>query len=523
MRMRRTFLVLGMLALAFAVVGLMSVAEEETLKFGSDASSLGTLDPLYAVGHQNKPVVDAMFDGLVTLDWSDPNYESLLPELATSWDVSEDGLQITFTLREGVFFHGGYGEFTADDAVFSLQKLVNTDESAMAGYLASIDSIQAIDSHTVMVSLANPDPILLMNLAKYAQMLSKAAYEDIPQEEHSTRPIGTGPYILDELRPTESVVLVANADYWDDKPYFDRIEYLLLPDSTTRELAFLNGDLDCIRGVNDSLWIERMQEQSGVIVDIYPPTTYFPLIFNLTIEPFDDIRVRKAIAYAVDSQAVADYTGAHASVNKMPVPEIVGAATPEQVPPPPYYYEYDLDEARSLLAEAGYPNGFEFTTITSDRALYYDRMVMVQDMLKQVGITMNLEVIAHSIFVSTLREGETPFSIMGSNRFTAKELLNDFYHSASIPGSPTARFNFGFYSNPAVDALLDAADKLGTIEEAAPLWHAAERLIMDDLPQYPFFQAASAIVARHSYLTYPEMTFSLNTSYRFDLMGKEED
>lgn len=522
MSIRRSLFVLGTLAILLVSFGVASIAEE-ILRFGSDASSLGTIDPLYAVAHQNRPVVDALYDGLLLMDGADSTYETFLPMLATNWATSEDGLSITFTLREGVMFHGGYGEFTAEDAVFSLETMIDPELSALAGYVASIETIEQLSKYEIVVHLSTADPLVLTNIAKFSKMLSKAAYEEIPLEEHGTRPIGTGPFILEELRPTESVVLRANTEYWNGKPYFDKVEYLLLPDTTTRELAFLNGDLDCIRGVNDGLWLERMNAEPGVIVNIFAPQTYFPLIFNLRIEPFDDIRIRKAIAYAIDSQAVAEYTGAHAEVNRMPVPDILGAASPEQVPPPPYYYEFDQDESRRLLAEAGYPNGFEFSSIVSDRTLYHDRMVMVQDMLKQVGITMNLGIVAHSSWTSILREGNTPLTIYGSNRLSAKELLNDFYHSASMSGTSTARQNFGFYNNPAVDALLDAANLMSTIEEALPLWHAVERLIMDDLPQYPFFQSASAIVLRKSYLSYPDHAWSVNTSYRFDLMERAEE
>lgn len=501
------------------LVPLGAVYGETVFKFGVDTGSIGTLDPLFATQAQNKPVVSAIFDTLVKYDLTDPTYETILPALATSWTVSEDGLTVSLQLREGVQFQDGYGEVTSADVAYSLTRMADPEKSALARYFPGGVSAETNGPYEVLLHLSSPNPLIMNNLALYSYVLCKSAIEEMGEENIGTTPVGSGPYELDSLGATDQIVLIRNEAWWGPQPDIDRIEYKFIADGTTRELAFLNGDLDAIRGLTDALWLEKMANTEGVIVDIFGPDAYFPIIFNLRIAPFDDLLVRKALAYAMDSDAIAEFAGDFASVNKLPVPAgYIAAATEDDVYIPPYYYQYDPALAQDLLAQAGYPNGFEFTTTVSDRSLYYDRMVMIQEMFKQVGVTMNLTVVAHSVIGSHYRSGENPLIIGGSRRFDARTILMDFYHSRGVPDSPTAAFNYGFYENAVVDALLDIADTKSTLAEAKPYWVAAEQLIMADLPHYPLYQSSAAVLVRHSYVDAGEIVISSTTGYPFELL-----
>ena len=473
--------------------------EDIIFRFGSSADGINTLDPGLCIQHDNRTLVNTIFEQLAYYNLEDMQ-APLVPGVATSWEVSEDGLEVTYFLREGVVFQKGYGEMTADDVVFSLDRARDFDTSARASYFTAIDEVRAIDRYTVSIRLSTPDPLLSRRLAVYVVIMSKNAVEDIGPENVATTPIGSGPYQLKEWNVGESVILEAFDEYWGGEPALDLIEFLLIPNFATRELAFVEGSLDAIDGKTDGVWIDRM-EALGNEVDVMGPSAFYPIIFNTNIAPFDNILVRKAIAYALDSQAICDFVGLESAVPGMvPIPDsVTGAATIEELDPPGYYFEFNLDKARELLAEAGYPNGFEFETIISDSQTFFDRMVIVQEQLKQIGITMDLQTVAHSSWTGQLRTGNFPFTIYGSMRFDAK-MLEGFYHSRSGPG-PTAAYNFGAYSNPAVDLLLDTAASQSTVEAAAIYWKAAEQIIMKDLPVYPLLVSKYCVLARKPHVS----------------------
>ena len=304
--MRRFLLLAAMLALG----GLTPALAQKTLNIGMAAADVGQLDPHKATTTQDKPVVSWIFNGLVRLKPGSASLDSIEPDLAEKWDASADRLTWTFTLRKGVKFHGNYGEMTSEDVVYSLQRAANSKTSSFSADYASVDSITAPDASTVVIKLKNPIPSLLGIVANYhgGNIVSKKAVEE-RGENFRINPIGTGPFAFEAYKPNESVTLTGHAGYFRGKPKIDRIVYRFIPSDSSRDLAFETGELDLLYGRQDQLWVDRMKKKPGVVVDAVPPGELGMISLNMKQKPLDDVRVRRAIAYAVDPEGLAVHKG----------------------------------------------------------------------------------------------------------------------------------------------------------------------------------------------------------------------
>ena len=211
--MRRFLFAAATLALLAAAPALAQAPAGKVLTIGMAAADISQLDPFRATSTQDKPVVSWIFNGLVRFKPGSTSLETLEPDLAESWTRSEDGRTWTFALRKGVKFHGGYGEMTADDVVFSLKRAADPKTSSFATDYAAFDTIEALDPQTVKITLKHPVPSLLGLVANYhgGNVLSRKAVEALGND-FRLKPIGTGPFAFAEYKPNESVRLTANPD-----------------------------------------------------------------------------------------------------------------------------------------------------------------------------------------------------------------------------------------------------------------------------------------------------------------------
>jgi len=516
--MRAGALVLAAVLLAaclfVAAGGDLALAQSRhVLRVGSGVADVGTLDPHFATNFGEYPIVKAMFNGLVDLPAGTVDIENIEPDLAESWSVSEDGLVWTFNLRKGVQWHHGYGEFTAEDVVFSFERVASPQVgSPWRSEVANIKEVRAVDRYTVEIELHAPDPFALLRLVGYHSgfIVSKKAVTELG-DEHRFRPIGTGPFAISEYNPRRNVVLVANDAYYKGAPKLAGIEFRFMPDTATRELALRTGEVDTADGDSEQIWVERMRAQ-GVIVELVGPGNGYFIQFNMTKPPFDNLKVRQALAYAVNRDEIVAYLGtALARPLRSPVPAGYFGHTTEGLET----YEYNPGLARQLLAEAGYPNGFEFEIYISEATSYLPFAQLLQEHWRRIGVTMRLNVIDHASYHARVREDANGVIFYNATRLPIADIyLSQFYHSDAIIGKPTAITNFSHLGDVVdnIDALIEEARFEMNPDRQKELYAEAQRRIMAVAAAMPYAQRYST-VARQPYV---DIGYSMVAPDQFD-------
>ncbi len=488
-------IVLIMLAVGFVLVqgvGLVArdLASDQTLNIGLEAE-VSCLDPhLGFDAAQDLCVRQYIYDRLVHFKNPGLSDWEVTGGLAESWEMSEDGKTIVFNLRQGVQFHGGYGEFTSEDVAFSIQR-VKSDVSSFASQdqWTNIESVTTPDKYTVIIELGASDPMWLAKVA-YLQggpfIVSKAAVQALG-EDHKMNPIGTGPFMFDSYIPGESLTLVSNDCYWGGEWIIDKMVFNFIEDDNARTLGLLSGELDVVKGLGDDKWIEVVQNGGGV-VEFFGPSVVPTISFKLTNDILANKKVRLAIVHAIDRDAVAEAQG------QATVP-VYGALHPswKLATDDVTKYQHDPVLAKQYLEEAGYPDGFDIEVYSSERASYLRQYTIIQEQLRQIGINMIVNVVDHSTYWANNFGDLNPMVITGYIQFpTAGVWLRAFGHSASIVGKPGASFNFSHYGDlcGSIDDLLARAE--GQPEDVqADLYKQAQQQIAEDLPFFDYIGSLS--------------------------------
>ena len=324
------------------------LAETQRVVHAVSAGDIGSLDPSLPWVSVEAPIVTVIMEGLVDYPPGEISTD-FQPSLAESWQVSEDGRTYTFSLRRGVQWHGGYGEFTAHDVKFSLDRYRDENISAWSASYANVADVTVVDDYTVSVTLHEADPFFLSlvagNTESVGLMLSKAAFEDRGAEKMRLNPIGTGPFEFEEYVPRDRVVMSRNADYWGGAPILDEVIIRFMPSSAARELALRTGEIDTMRASIDARLLEQL-EQQGFIIDQQGPEVHWWLHLNTAMEPLDNILVRMAIAHAVNPDDLAVFLGPVATASDTLIaPSYFGAAQRADLPENARW-QHDPEKAR---------------------------------------------------------------------------------------------------------------------------------------------------------------------------------
>ncbi|HLT58649.1 MAG TPA: ABC transporter substrate-binding protein [Limnochordales bacterium] len=492
-----------LLLAGLSAVGHSDLALAQTrpvLRVGSGVADVGTLDPHFATNFGEYPIVKAIFNGLVDLPAGTVDIEGIEPDLAESWTISEDGRLLTFYLRRGVQWHHGYGEFTSEDVVFSFERVADPAVgSPWRSEVANIKEVRALDRYTVEIELHEPDPFALLRLVGYHSgfIVSKQAVTELG-DEHRFRPIGTGPFAFAEYNPRRNVVLTANDQYYKGAPKLGGLEFRFMPDTATRELALRTREVDTADGDSEQIWVDRMRSQ-GVIVELVGPGNGYFIQYNLTKPPFDNLKVRQALSFAVNRDEIVQYLGTSiARPLRSPVPAGYFGHTTEGIET----YEHNPERARQLLAEAGYPNGFEFEIYISEATSYLPFAQLLQEQWRRIGVTMRLNVIDHASYHARIREDVNGVIFYNATRLPIADVyLSQFYHSDAIIGKPTAITNFSHLGDVVdnIDALIEQARSELNPDRQRELYAEAQRRIMAAAAAMPYAQRYSA-VARQPYV-----------------------
>jgi peptide/nickel transport system substrate-binding protein len=484
-------------ALALGLAGGAAAQSGPTLRVGMAAQDVGRLDPHFAVSTIDRVVVAWMFNGLVRFKPGSIDPSEIEPDLAERWESSADGRTWTFHLRRGVQFHGGFGELTADDVVFSLRKSGTAASSAFSADFRAFESIEAVDSHTVRIVLKENVPSLLGILTNYSggYIVSRRAVEQ-RGADFTRAPIGTGPFALDRVTPNQSAELAAHGGYFRGAPQIGRISYRFIPSDASRDLAFQNRELDLNYGRSDQTWVNRTRQLPNTVVDVFEPGELAILNLNTRQPPFNDIRIRQALAHAVNRAELVRFRGQDVSrEGQSLVPRgYLGFTNDVGLPGP------DVNRARALLAEAGHPNGLTVRVIHTQLPEMLTMMQVVQQQLRRSGITLDLQVVEHATFHQQIRQDLSPLVYYSAARFPVADIyLTQFWHGRSRVQTPTAVTNFSHCDG--ADAQIDAARVSTNPEEQKRLWAEAQRILVQNVCGVPLLETL-LVFARRDNLDY---------------------
>jgi peptide/nickel transport system substrate-binding protein len=368
MRTIRTTALVAALMLGAAPAAL-AVERGGTLVYGRYADSL-FLDPVLNDANVDIWILSNLYDTLI-LPTDDG--KGLKPGLATEWSLSDDGLTVELTLRDGIKFSDGT-PITADDVVFSLTRAATPDNGIWVFLIEALDTVTAVDPSHVEIKLKHPDPAFLSALTVFnTQILPKAAFEAMPgatdkkkAEAFAAHPIGSGPFMFDSWERGSEMKLVKNPYYWDlgedgqPLPYLDGVTFEVIPDDATRILKLQSGDLDGAEFIPFAR-VAELQAAPGIDMELFPSTFVRYVTFNVKPEldgkpnPLSNVKVRQALNYATNKEAIIQIV-THGVGS--PMTSFMSSATPLHAGDTPLY-PFDIDKAKALLTEAGYPDGFE--------------------------------------------------------------------------------------------------------------------------------------------------------------------
>ncbi|UYQ72074.1 ABC transporter substrate-binding protein [Pelagibacterium flavum] len=373
-------------------------AQADELVVALSTFSEETMTPWGGSG-QRKTYLDLAYEYLTYID---PETGEAVPGLAQSWDMSPDGRTWTFHLREGIEFAGGYGELTSEDVAYSIARLIGEDSRAgpASAMRRAIASVQTPDERTVVVNLNVPDFELAKGYFGSGQQLgivSKAYFDELGADEAQARPIGTGPYVLENVTSGSEILMTLRedvGDHWRVNPEFETVSFRVVPEESTRVAMLQTGEADIAPIGFDSI---PTVENAGLRI-VSAQATWSPVVrFGGLIQtdparynpdtPWASREVRQALNYAVDKQTIIDelFQGeATIAASDTPVP-----AWSEVEP-----YPYDPDMARQLLAEAGYPDGFDITLKTFTTAPGAELPLMAEAVAlywQDIGVNTTIE------------------------------------------------------------------------------------------------------------------------------------
>ena len=454
------------------------------VRIGSDVISF---DPHRPSTIENTSFSVHVYDGLFGYNLKTMTIE---PRLAREHTVSEDGLTYTIKLREGVQFHKNYGELTAEDVKFSFERVMNPETaSPWRAELRRVESVAAPDKYTVVIKLSSPNVNFLHALTgrNQALILSKKAVTELGKDWART-PIGTGAYVFEAWRPGDRVLLRANDTYFRGRSPIDRVELVLIAEETSAEIALLNREIDVFFALQAPEVIQRLGGRQGIKIDSRPALISCHLVLNTTVKPLDDVRVRQAMAHAVNRKSLVEdfFKGTKVLTSSPLTPEY--REYTDDVP----QYPYDPARAKALLAEAGLASGFDFQYVTVALAPFDQFPVAVAEDLKAVGIRVRLTVLERAAYGAARAAGTIPSATTcPSNSPNPDTLLRNLVHSDGFPpGVNTARYK-------GADELLDAAQREKDPDARLKRYHAALRQIMTDVPTIPLY-ADRLFTATHS-------------------------
>ncbi len=512
-RRARPFMALRRAVLAAALAPVFAgaaAAQSLTMAVGSPISSL---DPHYHQLRSNSEVSQMLFDPLVMTDAQG----RLRPGLAESWrPIGTTGWELT--LREGARFHDGT-PFTADDVAFTLERIptVTGPGASYSTHVRPVQRVEVVDARTVRLYTSRPYPLLPVYFSQFV-MLSRRIHEGASTADFNSGrvAIGTGPFRLVSYAPNDRIVMARNDGYWGGKPQWAEVTYRIVTNNASRIAALLSGDVDFIDQI-PTADLPRLRGDRRFNVAETTSLRVMYITLDLTREPpvpllaaadgapldrnpLADIRVRRALSLAIDRQALVARVMSGAAL-----------ATGQFMPPDTFSYVPDVGvpaadphQARRLLAEAGYPDGFQMTLIGSNNRYMNDSRIVqaVGQMWTRIGVRTTVEAQPYSTFIGRATRREAPAALLtwGNSTGEVSVLMNSVLRTYNRDLGHGAA-NRTRYSNPTFDRLVGEAESQMDDGRREALLQEATREVLNDLPMLPLY-LQNALWAMRSDLTY---------------------
>ena len=491
--MNRTFSRRSVMLGAGAAIGGIALADRahaaapaDTLVIGIAADPTG-LDPEAVLNNTSGYIMATVFDSLMKYK---PGTTDPMPGLAQSYDVTADGLTYTFHLRQNVKFHDG-SPFDAKSYLEGIDRLLNKSSpiyiyntGPVEGYIeftyGSVASYTAPDANTVVFKLKTPNAPFLTSLAMVWNGVVSTAAAKKYGKAFRQHPVGTGPYIFEEWRPRDAVILKANEAYWGGKPKIANLVFKEYPDPSAGLLALKNGDMH-IWGDTSTQLLPAIQADHQLKVLTQAGLATSGVGLPCEVPPFNDVRVRQAFNYAVDKNAI-DKALYHdlATMMTSPLPPSEWSFDPALKG-----YPYNPEKAKQLLSAAGVKPGFEVELLAYNSPRGYnpigpDLAVAVQGYLEKVGVKVTVRKMEFGAYLSAVRgpsyKGMFLVGWTGDNG-DPDNFLNALYGGTNIPVTNTPR-----YKNPKLDALFVKGLESTSHEERVKIYQEAQKIILDDAP-----------------------------------------
>jgi peptide/nickel transport system substrate-binding protein len=416
----------------------------------------------------------SLYDSLIRWDESKSEF---VPMLATSWEQESDTTWV-FHLRQGVQFHKGYGELTADDVAFSINVALENN-LPIVWQLAGIDHVEAVDRYTVRYHLQYPDvPFLFLGVNNMG-VFSKAAYEKLGPDEFDRNPVGSGPFEFVEWVSGDHLTLRRFSDYWQEgMPCLDEIVFRFVPEASSRLALIVAGQVDVAESPDPSS-IEQLASDPNIKVEEVPGFNWDALVFNMTLAPVDSKEVRQAIGYAIDRTALVEgvYFG-HGTPDDDPLPQAFLAGSPDQQK---YPDTADQAKAKELLAAAGYPDGLALSfMIDGSDERHVQIAQIVADQLADVGIDVSIEQVDTATYLNTMWASYTDMPYQMTVVHLA--LVAPDPDSAMYWFHHTNTDGWHGWANPEVDPLLEKGRQVSDTGQRVEIYRQLVDLILEDAP-----------------------------------------
>lgn len=454
-----------------------------------------SLDPHKAVAAGTKEVMFNVFEGLV----KPTSNGDLIPAVASNYTVSEDHLTYTFTLREGVKFHNG-DAVTAEDVVYSLKRVAAPTETGVVQVeaLSIMADVAAVDERTVAITLTEPSN----------EFISYLTVAILPADytEQDTKPVGTGPFTFASRSAQENIILAKFEEYWGQKAYLDQVTFRIIENAEGLLMGLQSGAID----ICSHLTTTQVSQLSDSEFSIAQGNMNLvqAMYLNNAVAPFDNVLVRQALCHAIDRQMILDlaFDGYGTLIGSSMYPAF-GKYFDDTLT---NHYAYDVDAAKALLAQAGYPGGFDMTiTVPSNYQPHMDTAEVVVEQLKAIGVNAVIQPVEWETWVSEAYVGRNfQATLVGvdASTMTARALLERF--------TSTYSKNFINYNNAEYDALFAQAQACYDDAEQTALYKAMERNLTENAANV-YIQDLADLVAVRKGLTglefYPIYVLDLST------------
>ena len=483
-----------------------------TLVFGRGGDAV-TMDPSHATDGNTFNATIQVYDMLVKFEYGSTR---VVPGLATSWDVSDNGLEYIFHLRKGVKFHKtryfkGDLSFTADDVIFSLKRQFDIDHTynKIGGpftYWLSMDmsnivkDIIKIDEYTVKFVLKKPEASFISNLAMdFSCILSEKYADKLLKEKRpgdlGRYPVGTGPFIMDKWIKDDRIIFGANKEYWGGRPYVDKLILKVIPNNSVRAAELKTNQIHVMDFPNPEE-VDSLSKNSDIKLVKQEGMNIGYLSMNMGKKPFDNKLVRQAINMAINKKGIVDAIYAGLGVTaKNPIPPSIWSYNDKIND-----YKYNPDEAKKLLTEAGYPNGFntDLWAMAVPRPYIPDGRKIaeaIQSDLSNIGVKAKIISYDWGTYLEKTKYGEHSMALLGWTGDNGDPDNFLYVLLSSIAAKKPAQ-NIAFYRSKKFDALVEKAKVITNIEERAKLYMQAQEVFHEDVPWVPLAHSVVVVPVR---------------------------